>query len=72
MCVFPVPDRTVGISEHRIQIWLAGPDPNILKNLDGIHYAPTHHGACLLVCGAQDEPFPITWAKHDRYPAPGR
>ncbi len=31
-----------------------------LKNLDGVHYAPTHHGPCLLVCGAQDEPFPIT------------
>ncbi len=31
-----------------------------LENLDAIHYAPTQHGACLLVCGAQDEPFPIT------------
>jgi len=31
-----------------------------LKNFDPIHYAPTQHGACLMVCGAQDEPFPIT------------
>ncbi len=31
-----------------------------LKHLDPIHYAATQQGPCLLVCGAQDEPFPIT------------
>ncbi|MBN1342065.1 MAG: acetylxylan esterase [Phycisphaerae bacterium] len=31
-----------------------------LKNLDEINYAPYQHGPCFLVCGAQDEPFPIT------------
>ncbi len=31
-----------------------------LNNIDPIHYARTQRGACLMVCGAQDEPFPIT------------
>lgn len=31
-----------------------------LKNLDPIHYAATQHAPCYVVCGAQDEPFPIT------------
>jgi len=31
-----------------------------LHHFDPILYAPTQHGPCLMVCGAQDEPFPIT------------
>lgn len=31
-----------------------------LKNLDPINYAGTQHAPTYLVCGAQDEPFPIT------------
>ncbi len=31
-----------------------------LKHLDPIHYAPYQHAPSYLVCGAQDEPFPIT------------
>lgn len=31
-----------------------------LEHLDPIHYAPYQHAPSYLVCGAQDEPFPIT------------
>ncbi len=46
---------------HALQIEADHPGVQaFLKNLDPIRYAPTQHGPCYLVCGAQDEPFPIT------------